>query len=248
VPLDPQNAKQYLLFAAGSGITPVMSIIKSILCIEPQSHVSLLYGNQSTEDTIFLEELLALKNKYLQQFQIHFILSREDMEEPLFCGRIGKEKLDAFNTRLFDIDEIDEFMICGPEEMNLEIRESLLAKGIPAKKIHMELFGISIARHRTILSGNPGQSHVKVTADGRSFEFELGYSGISLLDAALKYSKALPFACKGGVCCTCKAKLVKGQVEMDVNYGLEPDEVANGYILTCQSHPRTPEVIIDYDK
>jgi ring-1,2-phenylacetyl-CoA epoxidase subunit PaaE len=247
--LQLDNKKIYLLLAAGSGITPILSIAKSILQEEINSNVILLYGNQKTENIIFKEQLLALKNKFLQRFQINFLLSKELTEEENFYGRINSQKLNIFKNTLFKINDLDEIFICGPEEMIIDCRTYLLEQGIPSSKIHVELFGakINTKKQEKILSRKGNVAHVKYKLNGRTHELQLDYGESSILDAALKQNSALPFACKGGVCCTCKAKLLEGTVDMLVNYGLEQDEVDNGYILTCQSYPSSNEISIDYD-
>lgn len=252
-PLHPSQKKNYLAFAAGSGITPVLSLIKTILRTESQSRVTLVFGNRSRASIIFFEELEALKNRYLDRFHLIHILSRERMDTPLHSGRIDSAKLDAL-SRLISFGSIDEYFLCGPEEMIFCVRDYLVEKNISKDRIHFELFttaGTRAAKTSTPKeSGNPTgpQSHITIKADGRSIDFNLPLDAeISLLDAALKHGADLPFACKGGVCCTCKARLLEGEVSMDVHWGLEDHEVAEGYILTCQSHPRTEKVSVDFD-
>ncbi|HKP32804.1 MAG TPA: 1,2-phenylacetyl-CoA epoxidase subunit PaaE [Chitinophagaceae bacterium] len=252
--LDKTNQKNYLAIAAGSGITPVLSIIKTTLITEPKSTFTLLFGNRSRTSIIFKEELDALKNRFMNRFNLLHILSREVTDAPIFHGRINKEKCDLLFERLVDVSSMDEIFICGPEEMIFTVKDLLEEKGIDKKHIHFELFttpGEKSATHsqQTNQHTDTGRkSKIAVKLDGIMFDFELSQSGDTILDAALKQGADLPFACKGGVCCTCKARLIKGEVEMDVNYGLEEDEVAAGFILTCQSHPKTSEVIIDFDQ
>jgi len=249
--LQAQNKKQYLAFAAGSGITPVISIIKTTLQAEPASRFTLVFGNRGRSSIIFFEELEGLKNKYLDRFSFINILSREKTDTPLNSGRIDHDKLTELK-KLVDYKNTDEFFICGPEEMIFCVKDFLEAGGIDKKKIHFELFttpGQQQAASKIQLAENTGGPTSKITVklDGRSFDFELGFYNDSILDAALKQGADLPFACKGGVCCTCKAKLLEGEVEMDVNWGLEQEEVEQGYILTCQSHPKTEKVTVDFD-
>lgn len=248
--LDSSNKKQYVFFSAGSGITPVISIIKQILFEEPLSTVILFYGNQKTEQIIFLEELMGLKNTYPDRLSLHFILSKEELEESLYNGRINKEKLLEFCLFFFKPIEVDEYFMCGPETMVLELREALIELKVDPKKIHLELFGIEIIREAPKSSHHkPGETcHVRITLDGRTFEYPLAYNTVSILDSALQQGARLPFACKGGVCCTCKAKLLSGEVDMLVNYGLEPDELENGYILSCQSFPKTEIIELSFDE
>ena len=249
--LHPSQAKKYVAFAAGSGITPVISIIKTTLQTEPGSSFTLVFGNRSRSSIIFFEELEGLKNKYLQRFNLINILSREKMDTPLNSGRIDKEKLTVL-MKLIGFADVDEFFVCGPEEMIFCVKDFLEVAGMERKKIHFELF--TTPGEKKVLGaaqeavGSEPCSKVTVKLDGRSFDFDLPFaSDSSVLDAALQQGADLPFACKGGVCCTCKAKLLEGEVEMDVNWGLEQEEVEQGYILTCQSHPRTDRIVVDFD-
>jgi ring-1,2-phenylacetyl-CoA epoxidase subunit PaaE len=250
--LDPGNKKNYLAIAAGSGITPVISIIKTTLQTELKSNFTLVYGNRSRGSIIFFEELEALKNKNLQRFNFINVLSRERTDAPINSGRINQEKLIEL-SKLVDYTQTDEIFICGPEEMIFSVKAFLEQKGIDSKKIHFELFTIPGEKRSVARSREPGvdtgpKSKITVKLDGRSFDFDLSLnSDTPILDAALKQGADLPFACKGGVCCTCKAKLIEGEVSMDVHWGLEDEEVEKGYILTCQSHPKTERVVVDYD-
>lgn len=246
--------KNYLAFAAGSGITPVMSIMKSVLEREPASTFTLVYGNRNRNTIIFREAIEALKNKYMQRLRLYHVLSREHMDVPLFNGRIDAEKCAAFCNTLVDISTVDEAFICGPEEMILSVREKLLELGMPQGHVHAELFSSPDQpreKHKQWMKEHEEdqgpKSKVSITLDGTTFDIELSYNGESILDAALAAGADLPYACKGGVCCTCRAKVLEGQVDMEVNYALEPDEVAKGFVLTCQSHPKTERVIIDFD-
>jgi ring-1,2-phenylacetyl-CoA epoxidase subunit PaaE len=255
--LNPAGKKNYLAFAAGSGITPVISIIKTTLRTEPDSSFTLVYGNRSSTSIIFFEELEGLKNKFINRFNLIHILSRERTETSLNSGRINTEKLVELN-KLIDYTKIDEIFLCGPEEMIFCVRDFLMKKGISEKNVHFELFTSSTPKKSKIqlrsLSGQksktePGpQSKITIQVDGRSFDFNLSFnSDTTILDAALKQGADLPFACKGGMCCTCKAKLLEGEVDMDVHWGLEHEEIEQGYILTCQSHPKTEKVVVDFD-
>ena len=250
--LNPTNKKSYLAFAAGSGITPVISIIKTTLRTEPQSTFTLVYGNRSRSSIIFFEELEGLKNKFIDRFSFINILSRERTETPINFGRIDIGKLSELE-KLIDYKKMDEVFICGPEEMIFCVKNFLEQKDISEKKIHFELFTTSgqkklkVKSEESKVESGP-QSKITVKVDGRSFDFGLSLnSDTTILDAALKEGADLPFACKGGMCCTCKAKLLEGEVEMDVHWGLEHEEVEQGYILTCQSHPKTEKVVVDFD-
>lgn len=248
------KAKNYLAFVAGSGITPVMGIMKHVLETEPESSFTLVYGNKNRNTIIFREAIEGLKNKYMQRLRVYHILSREFMDVPLFNGRISAEKCGEFCEHLIDIASINEAFICGPEEMILEVRQKLIDLGMPSSQVHMELFSSPDQpkpKHEKWSDDHKKEegptSKVSITLDGATFEMDLAFNGDSILDAALQRGADLPYACKGGVCCTCRAKVVEGAVEMEVNYALEPDEIAKGFVLTCQAHPKTDRVIIDFD-
>lgn len=250
-PLHPGNKKNYLAFAAGSGITPVLSLIKTTLQTEPLSSFTLIYSNRSRSSIIFFEELEGLKNKYINRFTLIHLLSREKTDTALHSGRITAEKLQALQ-RLVDYNHTDEFFICGPEEMIFCVKDFLENSGIDKKKIHFELFttaGQKKVIHTQASAGSAtGQSLITIKLDGRSIQFSVPFnSELSILDAALQQGADLPFACKGGMCCTCKAKLQQGEVAMDVHWGLEEEEVKNGYVLTCQAHPKTEQIVLDFD-
>lgn len=252
-PLDPTQQKHYVAFAAGSGITPILSIIKTTLQTEPDSTFTLVYGNRNTASIIFKEELEALKNRYLCRFRVYHILSREGTDAPLNNGRIDREKTAFLCDKLIDLRTSHEYFLCGPEEMIFSVRGVLMERGVDARNIHFELFttpgqakrsGTDIAAAKRT---NEAQAQVQIRLDGRTIEFGLEEQGQSILDAALAQGADLPYACKGGVCCTCKARLMEGSVHMDAAWGLEPDEQAAGFILTCQSHPTSARVVVDFD-
>jgi ring-1,2-phenylacetyl-CoA epoxidase subunit PaaE len=251
--LDPAARKHYVAFAAGSGITPIMSIMKTTLETEPGSRFTLFYGNSKTDTIIFREDIEALKNRYMRRLSVHHVLSREDLGMPLFYGRITGEKCRKFFQKLLDVKDIDEFFLCGPESMIGEVKEALTSMGISERRIHFELFTSPVGKlgEGTKKWEPPKESiasSVTITLDGKTFQFDLMSSGDTILEGALKAGADLPFACKGGVCCTCKAKLLDGGVDMEVNYGLEPEEVEAGYVLTCQSHPKTGRVVLSFDE
>src|SRR5688572_5190123 len=252
-PLSQQQKKHYVAIAAGSGITPILSIISTTLRTEPQSSFTLVYANRTRSSIIFKEELEALKNRFMDRFTMHHILSREQPDAPIYYGRIDEKKCELLFTRLIDLSSANEFFVCGPEQMIFCVRDFLLKKGIDKNNIHFELFTIpgeksSVAAPSRRPKEDKGpKSSISVKLDGVLFDFELGNEGQSILEAALAQGADLPYACKGGVCCTCRARLVEGEVEMDVNYGLEEDEIEQGFILTCQSHPKTPKVVVDFD-
>ncbi|MCB0698522.1 MAG: phenylacetate-CoA oxygenase/reductase subunit PaaK [Chitinophagales bacterium] len=252
---ETSSHKHYLAIAAGSGITPIMSIMKEVLAENGENRFTLIYGNKGRMSIIFREEIEALKNKYMNRLRVFHVLSRESMDVPLFNGRITAEKCAEMCDKLIDITSVDEAFICGPEQMILSVREQLIQLGMDGHDVHMELFTSpdqpkeSHEKWNKEHAADEGKmSKVSITLDGTTFEMDLAYNGDTILDAALKSGADLPFACKGGVCCTCRAKVTEGEVEMEVNYALEPDEVENGYVLTCQSHPKTDKVHIDFDQ
>ncbi|MDQ2720368.1 MAG: phenylacetate-CoA oxygenase/reductase subunit PaaK [Bacteroidota bacterium] len=248
--VKPDQKREYVFFASGSGITPIISIIKTILKTEAKSNVTLIYGNKSVTSIIFKEELEALKDKHLERFRIYHILSREKTDSDFNYGRIDIDKCNHL-SRLIDFNKVDEFFICGPEQMIFTVKDFLNGWGINFEKIHFELFTTPTREHikiyTTVKEASEEGSEISVTLDGRTFDFTLDFNGNTILEAALAEGADVPFACKGGVCCTCKAKLLEGKVEMEANYGLDKSELKAGYILTCQSHPRTKRVIVDYD-
>lgn len=252
-PLHPEQKKAYVAFAAGSGITPILSIIKTTLLTEPQSTFTLVYGNRSKATILFKEELEALKDKFIDRFRVYHILSREKTDAPINYGRIDTEKLALLFDKVIDLKRCDEFFLCGPEEMIFCIRGYLAGRGVPEDKIHFELFTVPGQKREAenVKRETPGETgpkaQVTIKVDGIHFDFDLAYESETILDAALKQGADLPYACKGGVCTTCKAKLVEGKVAMEVNWGLEPDEVEKGFVLTCQSHPQTEKVFLDFD-
>lgn len=247
--INASNKKKYVGIAAGSGITPILSIIKTILRKEPQSSFTLVYGNKNRHSIIFREEVEALKNKYIDRFRVMHVLSREITDAAINSGRIDAVKCDELFTKFININA-DEFLICGPEEMIFCVKDFLLGKGIPKKHVHFELFTSPNQKAATqeIQKEEQGpKSRVTIILDGRSLDFDLNHEGENILDAAMRQGADLPYSCKGGVCSTCRAKLIEGEVDMEVNYALEDDEVKQGFILTCQSHPKTSKVVIDFD-
>lgn len=258
-PVGKFNAKltkpagKYLAIAAGSGITPVISIIKHSLQTDTESTFTLLYGNRSRNAIIFFEELEAIKNKYMDRFNFINVLSREKTDAAINYGRIDRAKLEALSA-VIDYHHMDSIYLCGPEEMIFGASDFLRERGIDKSKIHFELFTTpgqtKLATSKKVETDKEDvgpKSNITVKLDGRSFDFDLGLHSMSILDAALQQGADLPYACKGGVCCTCRAKLVSGEVSMDVNYALEQEEVEAGFILTCQSHPRSEKVVVDFD-
>lgn len=251
--LNADNEKHYVAFAAGSGITPMLSIMKTVLRAEPKSQITLVYGNKNTQSIIFHEEIEGLKNKYMTRLSVYYLLSRERLEEPILNGRIDSKKCDTLFDGVIDVASGDEFFICGPEEMINNVRTALETAKVPEEKVHFELFTVPGAKvgeaiqHEVAIEDLGKVCDVTVTVDGKTFEFPLAFGSENLLDAAMKEGADLPYACKGGVCCTCKARLLEGEVEMDRNYGLVQEEVNAGFILTCQAFPKSEKVTINFD-
>jgi len=248
--LHPAEPRHYVAFAAGSGITPVLSIIKTVLVAEPQSWFTLVYGNQSRSTIMFRESLEALKNKYLHRLQIHHIFSREKTDADINYGRIDAERCSLLLEKLVGSQPVSDYFLCGPQAMIETVQQCLRTRGVPEEKMHFELFSTGKGHQTksgTVASTAENSSRITIKHDGIETSFDLATDSHPILDAALHEGLELPYACKGGMCCTCKARLLQGEVSMEVHYGLEPDEIAAGYILTCQAHPLTPQVVVDFD-
>jgi ring-1,2-phenylacetyl-CoA epoxidase subunit PaaE len=248
-PLDPAQGKHYCAIAAGSGITPVLSIVASALAQEPQSRVTLIFANRTSRTIMFLEELEDLKDRYRERFHLVHVLSRESQDSELLSGRLDAARLTKISDTLVPAETVDEWFLCGPYDMVVDLREALGELGVAPEHVHTELFHVeSTPPPRPPSAADEGEgSQVTITLDGRSSSFRLKGSDVPVLDAVLRVRSDAPFACKGGVCGTCRAKVLEGEVVMDTNYALEPDEVAAGYVLTCQSHPLTETLSVDYD-
>ncbi|HEX6151371.1 1,2-phenylacetyl-CoA epoxidase subunit PaaE [Nocardioides sp.] len=245
--LDPTTAKRYVAVAAGSGITPVLSIMAAVLEAEPGSQVTLVYANRTTRSIMFLDEVHDLKDRFPDRFQIIHVLSREQQDVELLSGRLDAERFRAI-VDAFGLAGSDDWFLCGPHQMVVDLRQALTDLG--EKRIHTELFHADPAPRAPVaalVDGADGAAEVTIRLDGRASDFPLRPDGPPVLEAALDVRRDLPFACKGGVCGTCRAKLVEGTVQMDANYALEPEEVERGYVLTCQSHPTSAKVVLDYD-
>lgn len=248
--LDPANAKHYVCVAAGSGITPILSIVASTLETEPQSRVTLLYANRTHKTVMFIEEVEDLKDRYPDRLHLIHILSREPQEADLFSGRLDVDRMQRILDSILPVDEVDHWFLCGPFEMVSSLRKLLVSEGVSKKALHAEVFHVEAApptRRTTVQAEAAPGAEVTITLDGRRSTFTLSPDGPPVLEAALSVRADAPFACKGGVCGTCRAKVVEGSVEMDTNWALEPDEVEKGYVLTCQSHPTSGRLVLDYD-
>jgi ring-1,2-phenylacetyl-CoA epoxidase subunit PaaE len=253
-PLDAGAARLHVAFAAGSGITPVLSILKTVLVREPDSRFVLVYGNRTADGIIFREELLDLKNRHIGRLGLHFVLSGEPEELSLLAGRIDADRVRRFCAGIIRPEEVGAWLVCGPAPMIGDVSAALEGLGVDRRKIHVEFFTAAGNAPRGSLHGPPvveatGEAcRLTVIAQGQRRELDLPFNDLSILDAALAAGVDLPFACKGGVCCTCRCRLIAGRVAMAANYALEEQEVERGYILACQSHPLTDRVIVDYDQ
>ena len=252
-PTRPDAARHHLAVAAGSGITPVLSLLSTALAEEPRSRVTLLYGNRRTSSIMFLEELEDLKNAYPGRFQLVHVLSRETPDVELFHGRLDRERLATILDVLVPVETVDEWYLCGPFEMVTGAQDLLVARGVPTSHVHHEIFHVpdaTAAPARTAAPVDvsaPPEAVVTVTLDGRTTEVPMPSRDESILAATLRSRPDAPYSCTGGVCGTCRARLVEGEVRMDRNYALEPEEVAAGIVLACQAHPITDTVRLDYD-
>lgn len=251
--IDYSKNKNLVFFAAGSGITPIMAQIKDALFNYPDVQITLFYGNRGFNSIMFREDIEALKNKFMNRFSVFNVFSREKTGIDLLFGRMNKDKCKQFTETIFAPSEVDSVMICGPNEMIFEIQESLTEAGIDKDKIKIELFntdGITPTEVKNTLDEKTRnkESQITIQMDGNIIEFPLEYGGMSILDAGIAHGGDLPYSCKGGVCSTCKAKVIEGEVVMTTNYALEDDEVEAGYVLLCQSHPRTDKVSVDFDQ
>ena len=254
--LDASRGRNYLFISSGSGITPIVSNIKTILEDEPLSKVTLLFGNQRSNTIMFRETLSFLKNRYLRRFHWVNILSREDQGSDVLNGRLNNRKGAELNQQLINLASFDEYFICGPESMISEVSRGLRGVGVSEENIHYELFAASAEDARAVVEKHHARakayggkvSDVTVVMDGRSIQMDVTADGENILDAGINQGMDLPYSCKGGVCSTCKAKLLEGEVDMDITHGLEAGEMEQGFILTCQAHPISDKVVVDFDQ
>lgn len=248
----PGEKRSYAAFAAGSGITPVLSLLKTALAVEPESRFTLFYGNSHSGSVIFLEELARLKNRYMDRLQVHHFLSQEAEDVDLFNGRLDRAKCEEILDTLIDPADVDAFFICGPGPMMDAAEEALAAKGVPHDHIHIERFtagrpSAALQAQMHDLQEKASGLQMLVTLDGRKRQVPFDAAAGNILDSAREAGLPAPFACKAGVCATCRAKVVSGEVEMAARYGLTDEEIAAGYVLTCQSVPKGEGVELDYD-
>ncbi|MDH5209416.1 MAG: phenylacetate-CoA oxygenase/reductase subunit PaaK [Burkholderiaceae bacterium] len=248
-PLAPGHDKHYVAFVAGSGITPVLSLIRTTLAREPKSRFTLVYGNRRQTSVMFHEALEDLKDRYLTRFALYNVFSREEQDIELFNGRLDGAKVRAFLATLVPADAIDEAFVCGPATMIDDVEQALLSAGIAREHVHVERFGVpGAAAAAPVDDAAAVQARIGIVIDGVRREVGFHRGQHSILDAGRAAGLDLPYSCKGGMCSTCRGKLLEGQVRMAKNYALEPHEVAAGYVLTCQSYPLSERVLISYDE
>ncbi|MFP5406160.1 MAG: 2Fe-2S iron-sulfur cluster-binding protein, partial [Gammaproteobacteria bacterium] len=256
VPLRPDRARHHVGFAGGSGITPMMSLIGTLLEAEPDSRFTLVYGNRATHTIMFVEQLEDLKNRYMGRLSLYHVLSDEPHEVELLNGLLDVAKCREFLDTLIPVASIDEAFVCGPDPMMNAAEAALRGAGLDPARIHIERFGVPLPAAGALLAAqaqaagtaNAPRAEVELVADGKTRRLRVPYDGQAILDAGLAAGMNLPFACKGGVCCTCRARVLEGEVRMDRNYTLEAHEIADGFVLTCQSHPVSARVVISYDE
>jgi ring-1,2-phenylacetyl-CoA epoxidase subunit PaaE len=254
VPTDAASKRHYLGIAGGSGITPILSIMKTVLGREPKSRFTLIYGNRAVRSTMFKEEIEDLKNKYLTRLVLHHVFSDEHTDAPLNMGVMNRDKIGEFLSALIPARGIDHAFVCGPFQMNDEAEAALLTAGVAEERIHIERFGVPTpagqAPGAVVHETRPEDSDAKVVIlrDGFSREIDFKKDQASILDAASAAGMEVPFSCTSGVCGTCRAKVVEGTVRMERNFALDKAEVAAGFVLTCQAHPTTPRVVLSFDE
>lgn len=248
---DPGRARRYVAVAAGSGITPVLSILATALAVEPDSTAALVYVNRRTSTIMFLEELEDLKNRFPARFQLIHVLGHERTDVPMLSGRLDADRFTRILDTVLPVDEVDDWFLCGPMAMTDTVRRVLGERGVPERSVHRELFHVGAPPPRR--RGRPADvptsgARVRVILDGRAVELTVPADGQSILDATLAVRPDAPFACKNAVCGTCRARVTEGTVDLDSNYALEPDELDRGFVLTCQAHPTTDRVVVDFDR
>ena len=249
--LDPAQRRHYLAVAAGSGITPILSLLETTLAIEPQSRFTLIYGNRASSSTMFREDLLRLKDRYVGRFALIFVTSREKQDVELFNGRIDRERMLALTQKWIDLEEVDYAFLCGPETMMESVIAAFEERGFDRARVIVERFATDGAQRPTRperAARSPDDiCHASVVMDGATRTFDVHKGRESILDAGLRSGIDLPFSCKSGICSSCRAQLVGGEVDMDVHFALEDYEVRSGVVLMCQSHPVTDRVELDVD-
>jgi len=252
VEVNPEKPKNYLFFAAGSGVTPVLSMIKAHLASEPNSTCKLFYVNKTAKSIIFKEALEQLRNTYFGRLEIYYFLTKERRDIELFNGRFDDDKMRVLTKTFIDIPDTSEVFLCGPEKMVNYVSEYLINAGLPKELVHFELFvtGLSeedIKRAERLAQQNVEGIEVIIVDGGKEFVFTMTKDYDNILDAALGAGADLPFACKGGVCSTCKCRVIEGSVEMKINYALDEKEVSQQLVLSCQAVPTAEKVVVDFD-
>ena len=250
IDLDASNAKDYVGFAAGSGITPILSMIKSIMAIEPSSRFILFYGNRKQSTTMFIEDLYAMKNLYPERLQLNFVFSQEEQEFESMAGRLDADKVLELYRHFGAGLRVTDAFVCGPDSMIQDVTRALIELGMDETTIHSERFGVprKTGKPKAAAVKTADQATVTIIMDGHKKEFEMRRDDPNIVDAAAEHGIVLPFSCKGGVCATCRCHVRAGEVSMETNYGLEPWEVEKGFVLACQSRPVSEAVTLDYDK
>ncbi|MEY4207134.1 MAG: phenylacetate-CoA oxygenase/reductase subunit PaaK [Pseudomonadota bacterium] len=250
LPLSPEHDRHYLAFAAGSGITPVFSIIKSTLLAEPRSRFTLVYGNRASSTVMMRDPLADLKDQFLDRLSVIHIMSREKQDIELFNGRIDADKCRALFSQWIRLEDIDHVFICGPQQMMEQVAATLVALGLDTSRIHAELFGVAAAvpRPRAAEAATDAQCDVTLVIDGRHYAFSMPRDAMPVLEAGLAQGIEIPYACKGGICATCRCKITEGKADMDANHALEDYEVASGFVLSCQAFPATDKLVLDFDQ
>tara|TARA_R110000787_G_scaffold273253_1_gene380901 strand:+ start:1361 stop:2434 length:1074 start_codon:yes stop_codon:yes gene_type:complete len=252
VDVDAKTSKNYIAFAAGSGITPMMSIIKTHLVSEPNSTFKLFYLNRTVKSIIFKEEIERLKNQFFGRFQVFYFLTREQRDIPFLNGRFDTDKLNVLTKTFIDVEDTNDCFICGPQEMIFLIRDYLVDAGLDENKVHYELFFSGESEKdkqhiAEVLEQKAEGTDVTIIDGGKEFHFVMDEDFDTILDGALAAGADLPFACKGGVCSTCKCRVIEGSVEMKINYALDENEVKQNLVLSCQAVPTTEKVVVDFD-
>ena len=247
---DPDNANDYVGFAAGSGITPILSMMKSILAREPKSRFTLFYGNRKQSTTMFIEDLYALKNLYPERVQLNFIFSREEQEFEPMAGRLDGDKVRELYKHFGAGLRTTDCFVCGPDTMIEDVTAALIDLGMKPEHVHAERFGVprKPAARKVAATASPDHAEITVVMDSHKRTFEMHRDDANIVDAAAEHGIDLPYSCKGGVCATCRCHVQEGEVTMATNYGLEPWEVEAGFVLACQSKPVSKSVTLDYDK
>ncbi|MDZ5456054.1 1,2-phenylacetyl-CoA epoxidase subunit PaaE [Azohydromonas lata] len=257
VPMEPDARRHHLGIAGGSGITPILSIMKTVLAREPLSRFTLIYGNRSLLSTMFKEELEDLKNRWMARLVLHHVFSDEPTDSPLNMGLMNRDKLGEFLRSVVPAAGVDQAYVCGPFQMNDEAEAALLAAGVAQDRIHIERFGLAQpagtvqAADAVVHQAQPGDAQsarIVIIRDGLRREIQFHKQQPSILDAASACGMEVPFSCTSGVCGTCRAKLVEGEVRMERNFALDKNEVAAGFVLTCQAHPLTERVVLSFDE